>query len=67
MKDAKWIKISKKIRKAMIDEGFRNIDLANKLGLSEHHVSSVITGYVASKKSRIKICKYLGIDYENSK
>ncbi len=62
MKENQWDTVSKKIKKAMIDEGMRNADLAKAVNLSEHHVSSVITGYISSKRSREIICSFFRIE-----
>ena len=63
MNKNQWDLVSKEIKKAMIDKGMRNVDLAKAISLSEHHVSSVITGYIASKQSRERICSYFGIKF----
>jgi DNA-binding Xre family transcriptional regulator len=58
-----WNKYRIKIKKVMIEKNIGNAQLGKAIGLSENHVSSVITGYILSEPARKKICDYLGIKY----
>lgn len=53
---------SKQARKVMIDKDLNVSQLAQAIGMTRQHVSSVLNGRIDSINTKTAICSYLGID-----
>lgn len=51
----------KEVKKAMIDQNVRNIDLAKAIGVAPPMASAVVTGRYYSEERAEQISKYLGV------
>ena len=58
MRESEW---SKAVRKAMIDKGISNVDLANWLGVKPQFTSNVICGSTYSEKRAKQISEILEV------
>lgn len=54
----------KKVKKKLIDLDMTTTDLANEIGLTRGHVSSVVNGRTISEPAAKLISDYLNISYD---